>query len=148
VHNVSRGEAVAAVANGWSAVTAAGILVRCYRWSGGGRRARVLVVPVVVGLVDVVVVLSARGGLGWVAAVITMVQFVPQALAVFVAVDNSGVSVLTWWLAVVASVLWGAYGLLHHDAAVVAPPVLTGSLALVIVCRLLVQRRQVLARVA
>jgi uncharacterized protein with PQ loop repeat len=56
-----------------------------------------------------------------------MVMFLPQAWAVYRAPDVSGVSIATWCVAFLASLLWGMYGLMHRDADVVTPPVLTGS---------------------
>jgi uncharacterized protein with PQ loop repeat len=142
-HNLRHGETVAAVANAWSALTAAGIVYRCYldRW----HRPFASSVTALVGVcaADAVAIAVAPDALGWIAAGIGMVMFVPQAWRVLSSVDSAGVSVWTWCLAIVASLLWGAYGVLHDDPAVVAPPVLTGSLALVIVLRVRYQRRRV-----
>ena len=76
-----------------------------------------------------------------------MVQFLPQAGAVLVSRDLSGVSAGTWLLAVVAAVLWATYGVLHDDLAVFVPPLVTGWLSLVILSRLLWTRRRSTARV-
>jgi uncharacterized protein with PQ loop repeat len=135
------GEWVAAVANGWSALTAVAILYRCYVERGATVATSALAIPLVVGGADAAVALTAPDRLGWVAAAVGMVQFLPQTVGLLVGRDSAGVSVWTWWLAVAASLLWGTYGVLHHDLAIVVPPILTGSLALVIVVKLTALRR-------
>jgi uncharacterized protein with PQ loop repeat len=140
-HNLRHDEVVAAVANGWSALTAAAILYRYYRDAESPAVATPVALALLIGAADIAAVAARPDALGWIAAGTGMVMFLPQAWAVFRASDVSGVSIGTWCVAVLASVLWASYGVLHRDAAVVAPPVLTGSLALAIVCRLAVARR-------
>lgn len=141
-HNLRHGEVAAAVANGWSALTAAGIVYRCY---ADTRDQPFAVAGVVLGAVcvaDAIAAVTMPDALGWIAAVIGMVMFVPQVKQVLTRATSTGVSVGTWCLAIVASLLWAVYGVLHDDPAVVAPPVLTGSSALIIVVRVLAQRRR------
>ena len=135
-HNLRHDEVVAAITNGLSAAVAAAILYRCYRDSPGQPRG-VLAIPLVIALVDAVVLMTAPDHLGWVAAGIGIVQFLPQAKAVLTTDELSGVSLPTWCLAVVAAALWLTYGVLHSDPAIVASPLVTGALSLVIVTRLL-----------
>lgn len=138
-HNARHGEVVAAVTNAWSAVVAGAILYRCYRGSAASQR-NALAIPFGVALVDIAVFLVAPDHLGWVAAGIGIVQFLPQAKMVLTAADVSGVSLPTWCLAVIAAALWITYGVLHSDVAIVASPLFTGSLSLLIVTRLVVRR--------
>jgi uncharacterized protein with PQ loop repeat len=138
-HNVRHDEVVAAVTNGVSAAVAVAILYRCYHDSAAQPRSA-LVIPLMTAGVDVVVFLLAPDHLGWVAAGIGIVQFLPQARAVLTTEQLSGVSLPTWCLAVIASALWITYGVLHSDAAIIASPLVTGSLSLLIVARLLGRR--------
>lgn len=139
VHNVRHDEGVAAITNGLSAAVAAAILFRCYRDSAAQPR-EAFAIPLVVAVLDIAVFLMAPDHLGWVAAGIGIVQFLPQAKAVLTTDELSGVSLLTWCLAVVAAALWITYGVLHSDAAIIASPLVTGALSLVIVTRLLGRR--------
>lgn len=139
-HNARHGEVVAAVTNAWSAVVAGAILYCCYRGRAASQPRSALAIPFVVALVDIAVFLVAPDHLGWVAAGIGIVQFLPQATTVLMAADVSGVSLPTWCLAVLAAALWITYGVLHSDVAIVASPLFTGSLSLLIVTRLVVRR--------
>lgn len=140
-HNLRHGEAVAAVANGWSALTAVAIVLRC---RVDGRRlltASAVASIAVIVVADLAAVVAAPDALGWIAAGVGLVMFVPQAWQVLAGTNSAGVSAWTWLLVIVASALWGLYGVLHDDPAVVTPPVLTGVTALVILARLAQQRR-------
>jgi uncharacterized protein with PQ loop repeat len=147
IHNARHHEVVAAVTNSWSAVVAGAILYRCYR--AGPRRSLdgALAILVPAAVVDAVVFLVAADHLGWVAAGIGIVQFLPQAWTVLTGEQLSGVSLPTWCLAVAAAILWITYGVLHADPAIIVSPIVTGSLSLLIVVRLL-RRRAVRQRSA
>jgi uncharacterized protein with PQ loop repeat len=140
IHNVRHDEVVAAVTNGWSAAVAAAILYRCYRDNATPQPVSAFAIPLVATLIDVAVFVLAPDHLGWIAAGIGVVQFAPQARIVLTAERLSGVSFLTWLLAVIAAALWIIYGVLHSDAAIIASPLFTGSLSLLIVVRLAVRR--------
>lgn len=139
-HNVRHDEVVAAITNGWSAAVAAAILYRCYRDSTQPQPRNALAIPLATAALCAAIFLVAPDYLGWVAAGIGVVQFLPQAWTVLTADRLSGVSLPTWCLAVVAAALWITYGVLHSDPAIVVSPTVTGTLSVLIVARLLTRR--------
>jgi uncharacterized protein with PQ loop repeat len=82
--------------------------------------------------------LASRGGLiamGLVLAVTPVIQVAPELLAVFKERHPSGVSPATWALAGAEAVLWGIYGWLAGDLALVGYGVFSTAAATFIIGR-------------
>jgi len=90
-------------------------------------------------LYTVLMALSAsRGGLvamGLVLAVTPVIQVAPQLMSVFKERHPSGVSPATWALAGAEAVLWGVYGWLAADLALVGYGVFSTAAAILIIGR-------------
>jgi len=81
---------------------------------------------------------ASRGGLialGLVLAVTPVIQVAPELLAVFKERHPSGVSPATWALAGAEAVLWGIYGWLAGDLALVGYGVFSTAAAIFIIGR-------------
>ena len=69
---------------------------------------------------------------GYAAAILTTVAFVPQALKALRDRDTHSLSLGMYVIFTIGVVLWGVYGWLLHDPAIVAANLITGSLSLAI----------------
>jgi uncharacterized protein with PQ loop repeat len=137
-HNWARGEWSAIAANGLSALCAAAVLGRRATLARGDQAA--LAVPLAVAGAVGVSVTTGLVALGWIAAALGLVRFLPQALALLRRADPAGVSVWTWLLAATSGGLWFTYGALHGDVVVALPALITLPLTLFILARLTLLR--------
>lgn len=108
------------VANALQACGAAAVLVAL------ARRGRTVVrwVAMALAVVAVVVIADRVSGhdvLGYATIVIGGGMFVPQAVRAVRAPSTAGVSAASWWLVLVAAVIWSAYGVAIGRWVVVAP---------------------------
>ncbi len=108
------------VANALQAFGAAAVLVAL------SRRGRSVVRWAMLAAVVVAVVVfadraSGRDVLGYATIVIGGGMFVPQAVRAVRAPSTAGVSAASWWLVLVAAVIWSAYGVAIGRWVVVAP---------------------------
>ena len=70
-----------------------------------------------------------------VAVAASILMFTPQLRAVFVETDLSGVSVISWTLALSAAIAWVAYGVVIHKLAIVIPGLIQIPVAITISTR-------------
>ena len=110
------------------------------------RERRSGVVPVAAAVVATAVVcdvvaglLFGAAGIGWVAASISIVMFLPQVVAVMTH-EVDGVSPLTWWLIGASSSIWGTYGLLTDQWELVVGTFVVVPAAAVILVRVATKR--------
>ncbi len=76
--------------------------------------------------------MSAAVLVGTLAAALSMFTFLPQALRVIRTRDTKAISLTTYAIVVVSTVLWGVYGVLIASPPVIAANVVNGGFALVI----------------
>ena len=69
---------------------------------------------------------------GYVAATLTTVAFVPQALKALKERDTHSLSLGMYLIFTAGVALWGVYGWLLHDRAIVVANLITGTLSLAI----------------
>jgi uncharacterized protein with PQ loop repeat len=108
------------VANALQAAGAAAVLTALARHGRPVLR-WVAVAVVVVSLVVVADRLSGEDILGYATIVIGGGMFVPQAVRAVKASTTAGISAASWWLVLVAAVIWSAYGVAIGRWVVVAP---------------------------
>ena len=77
-----------------------------------------------------------------VAVAASILMFTPQLRVVFIETDLSGVSVVSWTLALSAAVAWVAYGLVIHKPAIVIPSLLQIPVAIIIIIRAAIDHRE------
>jgi MtN3 and saliva related transmembrane protein len=70
--------------------------------------------------------------LGYAAATLTTVAFIPQALKALRQHDTRSLSVGMYAIFTLGVALWGLYGYLRHDWAIVIANAITGALSLAI----------------
>lgn len=90
--------------------------------------------------------LGGEGALGLVLALSPTIQILPALVAVFRESRPSGVSPATWLLGTGEATLWGAFGWLVHDLALVGYGLLTTTGSVLILARWLVVRHRVAPR--
>ena len=78
---------------------------------------------------------AGGAGLGLVLAITPAVQLTPQVIAVFRAERPSGVAPTTWCLALAEAALWGCYGWLMRDAALIGYGLVTSLGSVLILAR-------------
>jgi uncharacterized protein with PQ loop repeat len=84
--------------------------------------------------------LAGLGMLGLALSITPAVQLAPQVIGVFREECPSGVSPTTWSLAIAEAVLWGCYGWLMRDAALVGYGLVTSVASVLILGRWMVTR--------
>jgi uncharacterized protein with PQ loop repeat len=95
-----------------------------------------------VAVLAVVALLSGLVTLGLVLSVTPAVQLAPQIITVYRERCPSGVSPTTWSLGLVEAVLWAFYGLVVSDVALVGYGLVTSAGSMLILGRLLANRRR------
>jgi len=70
--------------------------------------------------------------LGYFAAILTTVSFLPQAIKALRDRDTKSLSLSMYVIFTTGVVMWGIYGLLRHDWAIVAANAVTSALSLAI----------------
>ncbi|MCU0269238.1 MAG: PQ-loop repeat-containing protein [Acidimicrobiales bacterium] len=88
-----------------------------------------------------ILVAAYTGGLVALLGVSVLVNQGPQVLEALRSDDLRGVAAPTWWIALADATLWGSYGVVVGDAAVVAYGVVLFACATTILVRLWVTRR-------
>lgn len=83
---------------------------------------------------------GGMGALGLALSVTPVVQLMPQIIAMYREVQPTGVSPTTWSLAIAEAVLWGLYGMLVSDAALVGYGLVTTTGSMLILGRWLATR--------
>lgn len=74
-------------------------------------------------------------GVGTVAVVVGMAMFIPQAIAVYTNASTTGVSRVTWMLALAATLCWGWYGIGIGNVVVFLPTVVVAPVSVIILAR-------------
>jgi MtN3 and saliva related transmembrane protein len=69
---------------------------------------------------------------GGLAAALSMFTFSPQAVRVIRTRDTAAISLATYVIVVVSTVLWGAYGVLTASAPIIIANVVNGGFSVVI----------------
>jgi len=80
-------------------------------------------------------------GLGTMLGVSVVVNHGPQVLLALRGSDLSGLHPATWWISLADAALWGGYGLLADDVALMAYGVILGSAGVVVLGRIAWTRR-------
>jgi len=86
--------------------------------------------------VGFILVAGATGRLGLVLGGTVLVSLAPQLWRVLRSDDLGGIAPATWWIAIGDAALWGLYGYLEHDPALMLYAVILLSIALTVLTRL------------
>ncbi len=90
-----------------------------------------------------VIVAAATGGvLGAALAFTVGVTNAPQVARVFTDHDLSGISPVTWWIALLDATTWGAYGIALGDGALIGYAIVLATSAVIVLVRLAWVSRQ------
>jgi uncharacterized protein with PQ loop repeat len=110
---------------------------------GGGRGAALTMAIRGTAIGAIPLIALALGG--WPAAGVSLgllygVQLSPAVVAVYRAVDVSGVSVATWAIALSEAFLWGVYGIARRDIGLIGLAVTGTSMSVLVLSRLYLRR--------
>lgn len=106
----------------------------------GRRRSWLWLSGLYVAVLAAVALLGGLVALGLVLSVTPAVQLAPQIIAVYSERCPSGVSPTTWSIGIVEAVLWGLYGLVVNDVALVGYGLVTSAGSMLILGRWLATR--------
>lgn len=71
--------------------------------------------------------------IGFTGGALIVISLIPQLVKIFINKSSKNVSIVTYWILLVAQSLWALYGILNRDLQVAVTNVTAGTLTILII---------------